>query len=69
MIQNMGDMDRLIRAIIAVVIAGAWFTGLINGLTALILGIIAVILMVTALVGFCPLYTLFGRPRPGNVAT
>jgi Na+(H+)/acetate symporter ActP len=56
---NMGKTDRIIRIIIAVVIAILYFTGQISGIAAIILGIIAVIFILTGIIGFCPLYVPF----------
>ncbi len=56
----MGNTDKLIRLIIAAVIAVLFYTGAISGTLAIVLGIFAVIFALTSLVSFCPLYTLVG---------
>lgn len=58
--KNMGTADRVIRTLIAVVIAVLYFTGVLGGTLALILGVIAVIFLLTSLVSFCPAYLPFG---------
>ena len=58
--KNMGTIDRIIRAIIAVIIAILYFTGQISGLAAIILGIIAVAFLVTSFLSWCPGYLPFG---------
>lgn len=58
--KNMGAVDRIIRAILAVVIAVLYFGGSITGTAAVILGILAVILLVTSATAVCPLYGPFG---------
>ncbi|MBK8888491.1 MAG: DUF2892 domain-containing protein [Saprospiraceae bacterium] len=60
MTKNMGNTEKLIRLIIAAVIAVLYYTGTISGTLALVLGIFAVIFTLTSLVNFCPLYTLMG---------
>jgi hypothetical protein len=55
----MSSMDRIIRAIVAVIIGVLIFANIVSGTLAIILGVVAVIFFVTALIGFCPLYTLF----------
>ena len=55
----MGNVDRIIRLIIAVVIAILFFTDTIDGVTAIVLMILAGIFLVTSIVGICPLYMLF----------
>ena len=57
--QNMSSTDRYLRAIVAVVIAALIYFNFLTGTVATILGIVAGIFLLTALVGFCPLYTLF----------
>ena len=52
--KNMGTADRVIRTLIAIVIAILYFTGVFGGTLALILGIIAVIFLLTSLVSWCP---------------
>jgi len=57
--QNMSSTDRIIRAIVAVVLAALVFFNVLTGTAAIVLGIVAGIFLLTALIGFCPLYTLF----------
>ena len=57
--KNMGAADRIIRTILAVVVAILYFTNQISGTAAIILGIIAIIFLLTSVVGFCPLYVPF----------
>lgn len=56
----MGNTDKLIRLIIAAVIAFLYYNGTISGTLGLILGIFAIVFAITSLISFCPLYTLFG---------
>jgi fatty acid desaturase len=58
--KNMSRLDRIIRIAFAVLVAVLYFTGIISGTWAIILGILAVVLLVTSLVGTCPLYALLG---------
>jgi hypothetical protein len=58
--KNMGTIDRVIRTVIAVVIAVLYFTGKISGTVAIVLGIVAVAFLLTSLVGSCPIYNPFG---------
>ncbi|GAB4377835.1 MAG: DUF2892 domain-containing protein [Calditrichia bacterium] len=57
--KNMGTVDRVIRVVVAIVIAILYFTGNISGLAAIILGILAIIFLLTSVVSFCPLYAPF----------
>ncbi len=58
--KNMGNLDRLIRGSLAVLVGILYFTNVISGNLALILLIVAGILILTSLVSFCPLYAPFG---------
>jgi Na+(H+)/acetate symporter ActP len=58
--KNMGTADRVLRTILAVVVAILYFAGQISGTAAVILGVLAVIFLLTSAVGFCPLYAPFG---------
>ena len=58
--KNMGTVDRIIRVLVAVVIALLYFAGQISGVAAIILGIIAVVFLLTSIIAFCPLYVPFG---------
>jgi hypothetical protein len=59
MTKNLGTVDRIIRFIFAVAVAALYITGVISGTLAIILGILAAVLLVTSIVGFCPLYVPF----------
>ncbi|HKK89113.1 MAG TPA: DUF2892 domain-containing protein [Saprospiraceae bacterium] len=58
--KNMGNTDRIIRSVIAVVIAALYFTGTITGTLGIVLLVLAVVFLLTSFVSFCPLYTLVG---------
>ena len=57
--QNMGTVDRVIRVLVALVIAALYFTDVISGTAAIILGLLAVVFVLTSVVSFCPLYLPF----------
>ena len=56
----MGSADKLIRVLIAVVIAVLYYLGKIEGTLAIVLMAFAIIFLLTSLVNFCPLYAIFG---------
>jgi hypothetical protein len=62
----MGKYDRIIRFVVAVLVAVLYFTGRISGVTAIILGVVAVAFLATSLVGWCPLYAPFGISTRGR---
>jgi len=57
---NMGGADRIIRILIAAVLAYLYFSGTVTGTLGLVLVIVGGVFVLTSLVGFCPLYTLVG---------
>ncbi len=57
---NMGKADRIIRVIVAAVIAVLFFTKVITGTPGIVLLVFAGIFLLTSLVGTCPLYLPFG---------
>lgn len=56
----MGNADRLIRSVIAVVVAALYFTDVITGTLGIVLMVLSAIFLLTSLVSFCPLYLPFG---------
>jgi uncharacterized membrane protein required for colicin V production len=57
---NESTLDRIIRVVLAVSIAVLYFTGFITGTWAIVLWVVAAILLITGVVGVCPLYRLLG---------
>jgi Protein of unknown function (DUF2892) len=58
--KNMGSVDKAVRIIIALVIAGLYYGGVISGTVGIVLLVFAGIFILTSLVSFCPLYSIFG---------
>lgn len=56
---NVGSTDRMIRIVIAIVAAILALT-VAKGAFAIVLWVVAAIMLLTGLVGFCPIYRLFG---------
>lgn len=67
--QNIGGADRIVRIVLAALLAvGAWLAGL-SSVGGIILLVLAAVMLVTSAVGFCPLYLPFGfstKKRPAN---
>lgn len=57
---NMGTADRVIRLIIAGLVATLYFTNTVSGTLGIILMVLSGVFVLTSLVSFCPLYTIFG---------
>ncbi|MBI5667096.1 MAG: DUF2892 domain-containing protein [Chloroflexi bacterium] len=54
MVRNVGNVDRIARLILGIAVIAAGFA------VQSWLGALGLIFIGTALVGFCPIYTLFG---------
>ena len=57
---NMGSTDKIVRIIIAIVIAILFFTNVITGTLGIILLILAGVFVLTSVISFCPLYSIVG---------
>lgn len=58
--KNMGTTDRVIRILVAAVIAILYFSGTLTGILGIVLLVLAVVFLLTSFVSFCPLYAPFG---------
>jgi uncharacterized membrane protein len=58
--KNMGTIDRVLRIILAIVVAVLIYLGTLTGVAAIVLGVIAGIFLITSIVGFCGLYPILG---------
>lgn len=58
--KNVGTGDKVFRILVAIGIVAAFAFGYLVGMLAYILLLFAAIFVITGLIGFCPLYTLFG---------
>jgi len=57
--KNVGTVDRVVRAVLAIAVAVLYFTNVISGTVAIILGVLALVFLATSIVGTCPLYIPF----------
>lgn len=60
MTKNMGKTDVRMRVAAAVIVVLLYGFNLISGVAAIVLLSLAAIFLITSMLGFCPLYTLFG---------
>ncbi len=56
---NMGTIDRIARAGVALAILASYLLGWISGTLAIVLGLVGVVMLGTSLIGSCPLYIPF----------
>lgn len=64
--KNMGNIDRILRLIVAAVFVYAYFGNLVEGTVGMVLMILAIIFAATSLISFCPLYLPFGLSTRGG---
>ena len=58
--KNIGSADRVIRLVLAAIIAVLYFTHTITGTLGIALLILAAVFVLTGFISFCPLYLPFG---------
>ena len=58
--KNMGNLDRIMRILIAAIVIGLYFAQVISGVLAIVLLVLSGIFILTGFIGFCPLYLPFG---------
>lgn len=64
--KNVGSTDKVIRLLVAALIAVLYFTNVLSGTLAIVLGVIAVVFVLTSVVSVCPLYVPFGINTKGK---
>ncbi|MDX1342371.1 DUF2892 domain-containing protein [Reinekea sp. G2M2-21] len=57
---NMGNVDRIVRLILAAIMILAVVLQWVSGAIAIIVALLAAVFVITATVKFCPLYLPFG---------
>lgn len=57
--RNMSNTDRVIRVVIAALFAYLYFGGVVTGTLGIVLVVLGAVFLLTSIVSFCPLYTLF----------
>ncbi|HNL37623.1 MAG TPA: DUF2892 domain-containing protein [Saprospiraceae bacterium] len=58
--KNMGNVDRIIRLVVAAIAAFLYFNGTLTGTLGIVALVVAVIFALTSLISFCPLYAIVG---------
>ena len=58
--KNVGPKDRIVRAVIAIVLAALLYVGVLEGTAGIVAGLAAVYLLITALLRSCLVYKLAG---------
>ncbi len=58
--KNLHSIDRLVRIILALILAILIFNGTLTGFAGVLLGIFAIVFLGTGIISFCPLYKVLG---------
>lgn len=61
MVKNIGQTDKIIRIVLALLLAALDFFEVVTGGFSWVLSVVAIVLLVTALINFCPLYKVLGK--------
>ena len=56
----MGSTDKIVRLVLAAIIAALYALGYVSGTLGVVLLVVAVIFAATSFVNFCPIYKIFG---------
>lgn len=64
--KNMGILDRILRAILSLVLLLLSYFGVISGVAAFAAFVLVLILTLTSLLQFCPLYVPFNFSTRNN---
>lgn len=59
-IKNEGTIDRVLRITLGAVMLAVGWTGVVEGAPGAVLGVLGFVPLLTGLVGWCPIYALFG---------
>ena len=57
--RNMGNLDRIIRVVVAALFAYLFFSGTVSGVLGIVLLVLGAVFLLTSTVAVCPLYMPF----------
>ena len=58
--KNVGNIDKIVRVIIAIIAGVLYFTGIVTGVLGYVALGVGAIMLVTAATSRCPLFSIFG---------
>lgn len=58
--KNVGNIDRVARVVLAILISVLYFTDVITGTLGIVFMVFAGVFALTSLIKSCPLYSIFG---------
>ena len=66
--KNVGSIERVARLVLAAILAGLYFSGMISGTIGIIALVVAAVMLVTAALSYCPIYSMLGAMLGGDGA-
>ncbi len=57
---NESTLDRVIRFVLGAVLVYVWYAVLVTGALGILAVVVGIVLMLTGIVGWCPIYKLLG---------
>ena len=58
--KNVGNIDKMIRVVIAIIAGTLYFTGTVTGVLGYVALGVGAIMLLTAVMSRCPLFSIFG---------
>ncbi len=58
--KNVGSTDKIIRIVLALVLAYLYYANILTGTLGIVAVVVGAIALLTAVMNFCPLYSLIG---------
>ncbi len=58
--KNMGNIDKAIRIVIALIVGTLFYTDIITGTIGIILLVLSAVFVLTSLLSICPIYSILG---------
>ena len=58
--KNMCSTDKIIRLIVALILATLSYMGVVTGTVGIVFYAVAIVFALTSMISFCPLYVPFG---------
>lgn len=58
--KNMGPLDRILRSIVALTLIALYILDIITGTIGIVVVVFASIMLISAIIGNCPPYSLMG---------
>jgi hypothetical protein len=58
--KNIGTIDKVIRIVFAIAVITLFLTNIISGVLGVVLIAVSAILVITSMLGVCPLYMILG---------